>query len=168
MRSCCRVQTSHHSTLGFGEDYNDLDVSTSWVENWSRPLMSAGVNNSTPAMHTNSSFIVKPRSASIWSLGWCGSLVSNSLLLTSSMSLTRPPKLLRRNCSLQEDCMILESSWWCAFCSWTTPGRAFRLLGASTNISKLSMIPVSLGNSFLMAGGMIAKMKSLSGHLMRN
>ena len=30
-----------------------------------------------------------------------------------------------------------------------------------------TMIPVSLGNSFLMAGGMIAKMKSLSGHLMR-
>ena len=53
--------------------------------------MNAGVNKSTPAMHANLSFIVKPQSASIWSLGWCGSLVRNSLLLTSSMSLTRPP-----------------------------------------------------------------------------
>ena len=71
--------------------YSDRDVSTSWAENWSRPLMNAGVNNYTPAIHANSSFIVKPRSANIWSLGWCGSLVRNSLLLTSSMSLTRPP-----------------------------------------------------------------------------
>ena len=34
-----------------------------------------------------------------------------------------------------------------------TCARAFRLPGASTNISKQSMIPASLGKSFLMAGG---------------
>ena len=98
-RKWCSTETEKSFFVEIRIDDNDPDVSTSCAENWSCPYLNAGVNSYTAAMHANSSFIVKPWSATIWFLVWCGTLVGNSLFLTSSMSLSRrppPPQALER------------------------------------------------------------------------